>query len=197
MAKNDTKLKTLLNEVNISLLDGIKTGNDGPSYARGWDGKVLYEMDDEGKPVDNDSKPTEKKKLLFGQEEEGSKEVTKEMKNAFREAVADFNKYSESIYREGNLKEICKEMLQIGKLAEQIALEETDDWSDISSIQRDFKSLNDALKNFEKTAKDVTILQKRLEGNFENIGSILNRYYDIKDVQKESVNNKKKAFKTK
>ena len=177
------KLKSCLNEDTMTLLNGIKTFKDGPAVARDWDGKPLYEMDDEGKPViDKDEKPI-KKKLLLQTDDDENKGVTKEMKKAFKEAVGDFNKYAESVYRDANLKEVCKEILQIGKLAEQIALEETDDWSDVATVQKDFKNLNEACKLFEKTAKDVTILQKRLEGCFEQIGHALNKYYEIKDIE--------------
>ena len=168
MKNNKIKLRDLLSEQTVCLgTYGLGT----PAKKMDWCGKTITESDD-----DEDDK---KKKLLFGQDEDEEQEITIEMKKAFLEAVCNFSKLGEGIYRERNLKEITEAILGIGRMAERMALAETDDWFDSQTVMRDMKSLHEAVKLFEKTAKDISILQQRLESTFEDIGSKLNRYYDV------------------
>ena len=43
------------------------------------------------------------------------------------------------------------------------------------------KHLNDSVKLFEKTAKEISVLQQRLESSYEDIGSTLSKYYAINE----------------
>lgn len=133
----------------------------------------------------------EKRKLLFGQEDKNEIELTDEIKQKFLEAVKSFNKYGESIYREANLKEAMEEICEIGKLAEKIALSETDDWFDSVSVQRDVKSLNEDVKLFEKTCNEVNQLQQRLESCFESIGQRLGKYFEIQGNEEKPMHESK------
>lgn len=105
--------------------------------------------------------------------------LTKEAKKAFLEAVGKYNEYSNSIYREHNLKEISQNIVAMGKLAEKIAVNETDDWFDGMTIKRDMKSLQDSVKMFEATCKEMSQLQHRLESLYEECGSKLGKYFEI------------------
>ena len=52
----------------------------------------------------------------------------------------------------------------------------------IDELKKDVKEIQDSVKLFEKTAKEVSTLQHRLEAMYENIGGKLSRYYEIGDV---------------
>lgn len=115
--------------------------------------------------------------------------ITRDDKKAFLEAVKNYNKYSKSIYREYNLKEVSKNISSLAKIAEHLTLKETNDWFDALTVKRDMKTLNEAVKLFEKTSLDMYNLQHRLESLYEEIGSKLSKYYDISDQDVEQTNN--------
>lgn len=185
--KKHIKLKELLEENSIALgyTDTPVIGDI--SFRK----HSIYEEDE---AEDDDSR-----KLLFGQDDdEKESELTSEMKKAFYEYVSKFHTLGDSIYRDRALKEITKNVMRIGQLAEKIALSESDDWFDTQTVQRDMKSLNESMKLFEKTAKDVNGLQMRLESLYEDIGQKLGRYFPInQNAIKESKIKKIKARKKK
>ena len=45
--------------------------------------------------------------------------------------------------------------------------------------------MNEAMKVFEKTAGEMSGLQQRLESAYEDMGTVLNRYYKINDALSE------------
>lgn len=100
-------------------------------------------------------------------------------KREFLEWLKKFNEYADSVHRSISLKEVVEDIDKMLEMASKIALEETDDWFDKVSIDRDMKSLNDNKKIFEKTAKEVTKLQYRLESAYQSIGNVLTKYYDL------------------
>lgn len=175
------KLKQILKE-NSAYIHFDKAHPNSKPHT--WGGSSLNE--EEGK-----EKNPEKRKLLFGQEDKNEIELTDEIKQKFLEAVKSFNKYGESIYREANLKEAMEEICEIGKLAEKIALSETDDWFDSVSVQRDVKSLNEDVKLFEKTCNEVNQLQQRLESCFESIGQRLGKYFEIQGNEEKPMHENK------
>lgn len=117
-----------------------------------------------------------KKKYLFEEEIQYSKEERK----AFLESLKQFANFKGQIYRSKQLKEIATQIGQMIESAEHFTLKETDGgWFDNITVSRDLKELKNDYKLFEKTCQEVTQLQQRLEGLYENIGTRLSRYYDI------------------
>jgi hypothetical protein len=61
--------------------------------------------------------------------------------------------------------------------------------------------MNEAMKIFEKTAGEMNGLQQRLESAYEDMGTVLNRYYKINEALsdesevEEDINISAKAFK--
>jgi DNA-binding transcriptional regulator GbsR (MarR family) len=123
---------------------------------------------------------------------EPSNNLTKEHKKAFLEAVKRYNEYSDSIYRNHDLKEISQNIGALGKLAEKIAVNEQDDWFDGMTVKRDMKSLQDSVKVFEATCKEMSQLQHRLESMYEECGSKLGKYFEIGDKNEQPVTESKK-----
>ena len=58
-------------------------------------------------------------------------------------------------------------------------LGEESDWFDKVSVNRNMKALKGNVMEFTKTAKEAHMLNQRLTALYEDIGSVLNRYYDI------------------
>lgn len=100
-------------------------------------------------------------------------------KKAFLERLKAFSKMGESIYRSKDLKTRCDEVRNLIEIAEQLTLQETENWFDDVTVNRHMKVLKDSYKLFEKTTNESIVLQQRLESAYEDIAGVLGRYYDI------------------
>jgi len=115
-------------------------------------------------------------------DEETKAKFTNEDKKTFIEAVSKFNDFNKSIYRESDLKDVTNAIKELCNSAKDVTLGESEDWFDNVTVGRHMKHLNDSVKLFEKTAKEITVLQQRLEGSYEDIGTTLSKYYNINEA---------------
>ena len=121
-------------------------------------------------------------KYLGETEEE---KMTKEERNSFLEAVANFHKLGEMIYSNAKLQEVTKTLQSVMERAEKVTMKESEHWFDNVTVSRHMKQMNEAMKVFEKTAGEMTGLQQRLESAYEDMGTVLNRYYKINEALSE------------
>ena len=103
-------------------------------------------------------------------------------RDQFMEAVSKFNGFGKSIYRKEDLKDVAEAVNEIVEASEHVALQETDEWFDRVTVSRDIKKIKESTKHFIKTIKEMHTLQQRLESLYEDVGSGLNKYFDIKEV---------------
>ena len=113
--------------------------------------------------------------------EEELPQLTSEDRKNFSESVRRFNEYGKYIKRGSQMQMAMNEIKGIVGLAEQMTLKETDKWFDNVTVSRHIKNLKESYKTFEKTANEMNQLQQRLENSYNDIGTILERYYDISD----------------
>jgi len=118
--------------------------------------------------------------------EEDDKKMTKEERKSFLEAVSNFHKLGEMIYSKGGLQEVSTTLQSVVEQAEKLTLSESEHWFDNVTVSRHMKQMNEAYKVFEKTSKEMTSLQQRLESAYEDMGTVLNRYYKIGESLKDS-----------
>ena len=124
------------------------------------------------------------------------------------EGVKSFGIVGKQLYNHKNVMEIAGQLSKIAEQAHTHVLGETDDWFDQVSVNKNMKSLKGSVVEFQKTAKEAHILNQRLTGLYEDIGHVLNRYYEISEdsgdmdgdgIQepddKEYMDNKDKAIK--
>ena len=111
--------------------------------------------------------------------EEETPKMRKEDKKAFLEAVGNYHKLSEMVYRNATLQEVTETLGNIVQQAEALTLQESEHWFDNVTVSRHMKQMNEAYKVFEKTAKEMTGLQQRLESAYDDMGTVLNRYYKV------------------
>ena len=95
------------------------------------------------------------------------------------EALQNYNKLGEALYQQQSLKETAKSLSQVAEMAASHTLQETEDWFDKVTVTRNMKELTNHSKSFSKIAEEASSVQQRLAGLYEDMGSILNRYYDI------------------
>ena len=111
-----------------------------------------------------------------------SSETQKVSPEQVKEALQNYNKLGEALYQQQSLKETAKSLSQIAEMAASHTLQETEDWFDKVTVTRNMKELTNHSKSFSKIAEEASSVQQRLAGLYEDMGSILNRYYDIPET---------------
>ena len=69
-------------------------------------------------------------------------------------------------------------------LTKNHTLSETEDWFDKVTVNRNMKELTNFSKQFGKISNEAQAVRERLATLYEDMGNILNRYYDIPEVEK-------------
>ena len=98
------------------------------------------------------------------------------------EGVKNFGIVGKQLYNNNNIVEIAKQLAEIAESAHHHILSEQDDWFDKVSVNKNMKSLKGGVVEFQKTAKEAHQLNQRLTALYEDIGHVLNRYYDIDEA---------------
>ena len=100
--------------------------------------------------------------------------------------ISSYNKLGESIFGESNRTKIAEKMSWIANQAKSHTLSETEDWFDKITVNRNMKELTGLSNQFGKIATEAKTLQQRMGALYEDMGSILGRYYSIGEETKES-----------
>ena len=100
------------------------------------------------------------------------------------EALRNYNRLGEALYKQDSLKETANSLSQIAEMAASHTLQETEDWFDKVTVSRNMKELTNHSKAFSKIAEEASSVQQRLAGLYEDMGNILNRYYEIPESDK-------------
>ena len=104
-----------------------------------------------------------------------------------KEALQNYNKLGEALYQQQSLKETAKSLSQIAEMAATHTVQETEDWFDKVTVTRNMKELTNHSKAFGKIAEEASSVQQRLSGLYEDMGNILNRYYDIPESEQPTI----------
>jgi predicted transcriptional regulator len=99
------------------------------------------------------------------------------------EALKDYNSLGKVLYQQSTLKETAKKLSNIAEMAATHTVQETEDWFDKVTVTRNMKELTNHSKQFSKIAEEASSVQQRLSALYEDMGMILNRYYDIGDKE--------------
>tara|TARA_R110000803_G_C11704059_1_gene285933 strand:- start:61 stop:474 length:414 start_codon:yes stop_codon:yes gene_type:complete len=116
-----------------------------------------------------------KKETVFGDE---PTPLTTEQKKQFVEACKTFSHMGESVYGSGKLTEIVERISSIVETASQLVTEEGD-MVDSISANRQMKGTKEALKEFQKSANEVMIHERRMAEAFEDIAHGIQKYFDV------------------
>ena len=98
------------------------------------------------------------------------------------EGVRNFGIVGKPLYNSSNIMEVAKQLSSIAESAHNHILGEQDDWFDKISVNKNMKTLKGSVVEFQKTAKEAHQLNQRLTALYEDIGHVLNRYYDIDET---------------
>ena len=108
-------------------------------------------------------------------------------KHSVIEGVRNFSVVGKSLYNNGNIMEVANQLADIAESAHSHILGEQDDWFDKISVNKNMKSLKTGVVEFQKTAKEAHSHNQRLTSLYEDIGHVLNRYYEIDEVIDEKL----------
>ena len=103
------------------------------------------------------------------------------------EGVKNFQNIGRSMYDNGSILETAQQLSRIAAAAHAHVLGENDDWFDKVSVTRNMKQLKSHVTEFKKAAKESHMLNQRLTSLYEDIGGVLNRYYEISEDVVENV----------
>ena len=103
------------------------------------------------------------------------------------EALRSYNRLGEALYQQQSLKETAKSLSKIAEMAATHTVQETEDWFDKVTVSRNMKELTNHSKSFAKIAQEASSVQQRLSGLYEDMGNILNRYYDIPESEQPTI----------
>ena len=109
-------------------------------------------------------------------------ETPKVDKHQVIEGVRNYGIVGKSLYNNSNIMEIAKQLSEVAESAHHHILGEESDWFDKISVNKNMKSLKGSVVEFQKTAKESHQLNQRLTALYEDIGHVLNRYYDIDEA---------------
>jgi len=98
------------------------------------------------------------------------------------EGVRSYGIVGKSLYNNGNIMEMANQLSHIAEQAHTHVVSETSDWFDKVSVNNNMKSLKSSVVEFKKAAVESHQLNQRLTGLYEDIGHVLNRYYEIDEV---------------
>ena len=104
----------------------------------------------------------------------------------FIQEIGQFSSFGNEIYREGNLRELASRLSKLAETAKQHTLQETEDWFDKITVNRNMKELTSLSGQFKKVASEAQSLQERMSTLYEDMGHILGRYYEINNESVES-----------
>lgn len=127
-------------------------------------------------------------------DEKDQKPLSIEEKKRCMEAIKSYGQFGKQLNSESNLIEVAKKLSELAENATNVALSETEDWFDKNTVNRNMNELKSHAKNFQKVATEAQRLQERMAAMYEDMGHILNRYYDIDGIEdgieqaKDSVN---------
>ena len=93
--------------------------------------------------------------------------------------IASYNKIGEAIFGKSNITKISEKLSWIANQAKSHTLQETEDWFDKITVNRNMKELTGLSKQFSKISNEAESLQQRMGALYEDMGNILGRYYEI------------------
>ena len=128
--------------------------------------------------------------------EDGDRKLSPEVKKHFLEIISTYNTFQDQMRRQSDLTEVANTLGAIVEAAKEMTLRESGDWFDNVTVKRNMGELDKLGKSFDKFAVEAKAMDERLHSLYEDMGHILNRYYEIADISTDTMHerlgNKKK-----
>lgn len=112
--------------------------------------------------------------------------LSTEEKRSLMDKVKRFNEYGKTFEAAEGLVKTANDLAEIAKLGKTYAMNE--DHADVhrNIINRDFKNLDGIVREFTKLSKECYGGLQQLRVLYEDMGQIVQRYYEIQDINPTS-----------
>ena len=124
------------------------------------------------------------------------RKLSTEVKKHFLEIISTYNTFQDQMKRQSDMTEVANTLGAIVEAAKEMTLRESGDWFDNVTVKRNMGELDKLGKSFDKFAVEAKAMDERLHSLYEDMGHILNRYYEIADISTDTMHerlgNKKK-----
>ena len=118
-------------------------------------------------------------------ESEEFQQLPTELKRHFLEIISTYGQHREGMTRKSDIRQVAETLGGIADAAQEYTLREGGDWFDRVTIKRNMKELKGLHEKFQKEALEAKAQEQRLEALYEDMGHVLNRYFEIADVSEE------------
>lgn len=105
-----------------------------------------------------------------------------EVKKQFLEIISTYKSFKEQLTRNSDVVETAQTLSGVVEAARTLTLSEAGDWFDKVTIKRNMTELDKLGKAFDKVSTEAKSLDERLHSLYEDMGHILGRYYEISEV---------------
>jgi len=116
------------------------------------------------------------------------RKLSPEVKKHFLEIISTYNTFQDQMKRKSDMTEVANTLGGIVEAAKEMTLRESGDWFDNVTVKRNMQELDKLGKSFDKFAVEAKAMDERLHSLYEDMGHILNRYYEIADISEDTMN---------
>ncbi len=117
----------------------------------------------------------------------GDRKLSNEVKKHFLEIISTYNTFQDQMKRQSDVTEVANTLGAIVEAAKEMTLRESGDWFDNVTVKRNMQELDKMGKSFDKFAVEAKAMDERLHSLYEDMGHILNRYYEIADISTDTM----------
>jgi len=121
-------------------------------------------------------------KFSLSESLEANRPLATEVKKHFLEIISTYKAFREQMNRQSDIIEVAETLGGVVEAAKTLTLSEAGDWFDKVTIKRNMNELEKMDKAFDKVATEARALDERLHSLYEDMGHILGRYYEISDM---------------
>ena len=126
-------------------------------------------------------------KFSIAESLDSNRPLATEVKKHFLEIISTYKGFSEQMKRQSDIVEVAETLGGVVEAAKTLTLSEAGDWFDKVTIKRNMSELDKMDKAFDKVAAEARALDERLHALYEDMGYILSRYYEIADIDADTM----------
>lgn len=115
------------------------------------------------------------------------RKLSNEVKKHFLEIISTYNTFQDQMKRQSDMTEVASTLGAIVEAAKEMTLRESGDWFDNVTVKRNMQELDKMGKSFDRFAVEAKQMDERLHSLYEDMGHILNRYYEIADISTDTM----------
>jgi len=144
--------------------------------------KVAKGYNDIRKTAINEIKIKDGKFSIKENLEQPDRKLSLEVKKHFLEIISTYNTFQDQMKRNSDMTEVAETLGAIVEAAKELSLREANDWFDAQTVKRNMLELQKLGQQFDKFSVEAKAMDERLHALYEDMGHILNRYYEISDI---------------